>query len=111
MFKLELEYKNGILFARLKGILNRKNSYKINNYLNPVIKKHEIKYLVYNFEDLEMIDNSGIDALINSKYYIKCNKGVIKVCGVHWAQEYLCKYLKLSKVRSEIDAFIEMEAM
>ena len=50
MFKLELEYKNGILFARLKGILNRKNSYKINNYLNPVIKKHEIKYLVYNFE-------------------------------------------------------------
>ena len=32
MFKLELEYKNGILFARLKGILNRKNSYKINNY-------------------------------------------------------------------------------
>ena len=94
MFKLELEYKNGILFARLKGILNRKNSYKINNYLNPVIKKHEIKYLVYNFEDLEMID-----------------KGVIKVCGVHGAQEYLCKYLKLSKVKSEIDAFIEMEAM
>ena len=67
--------------------------------------------MVYNFEDLEMIDNSGIDALINSKYYIKCNKGVIKVCGVHGAQEYLCKYLKLSKVRSEIDAFIEMEAM
>lgn len=54
MFKLELEYKNGILFARLKGILNRKNSYKINNYLNPVIKKHEIKYLVYNFEDFEI---------------------------------------------------------
>ena len=41
MFKLELEYKNGILFARLKGILNRKNSYKINNYLNPVIKKQK----------------------------------------------------------------------
>ena len=48
MFKLELEYKDEILFARLKGILDRKASYKINNYLNPVIKKHEIKNLVYN---------------------------------------------------------------
>ena len=73
MFKLELEYKDEILFARLKGILDRKASYKINNYLNPVIKKHEIKNLVYNFEKLEMVDNSGIEALINSKYYIKCN--------------------------------------
>lgn len=48
MFKMELEYKNGILFARLKGILNRKNSYKINNYLNPVLKKHNIKCEVVN---------------------------------------------------------------
>lgn len=111
MFKLELEYKNGILFARLKGILNRKNSYKINNYLNPVIKKHNIKYLVYNFEVLEMIDNSGIDAIKNSKYFVKCNKGVVKVCGVCGAQEYLCKYLKLVKVKSEIDACMEMEVM
>ena len=58
-----------------------------------------------------MLVISGIDAFFNCKYYIKCNKGVIKVCGVHGAQEYLCKYLKLSKVKSEIDAFIEMEAM
>ena len=48
MFKLELEYKNWILFARLKGILNRKNSYKINNYLNPLIKKHQIKNVILN---------------------------------------------------------------
>ena len=34
MFKLELEYKNEVLFARLKGVLDRKASFKINNYLN-----------------------------------------------------------------------------
>ena len=34
MFKLELEYKDEILFARLKGNLDRKASYKINNYLS-----------------------------------------------------------------------------
>ena len=111
MFKLELEYKNEILFARLKGILDRKASYKINNYLNPVIKKHEIKNLVYNFEKLEMVDNSGIESLINSKYYIKCNKGAIKVCGVSNANLYLCKYLKFPVVKTEVDAYREMEAL
>ena len=47
----------------------------------------------------------------NSKYFVKCNKGVVKVCGVCGAQEYLCKYLKLVKVKSEIDACMEMEVM
>ena len=43
MLKMDLEFSKGILFVRLKGILNRKTSYKINNYLNPVLKKHKIK--------------------------------------------------------------------
>lgn len=110
MLKLEMEYKEGILFARLKGILNKKSSYKINNYLNPVIKKHNIKYLVYNLKDLEMIDARGIDALENSKYYIKCNKGVIKACEVSKEHEYLCKYLKIGRVNKEIDAYLVKEA-
>lgn len=111
MFKLELEYKNDVLFARLKGILNRKGSFKINNYLNTVIRKHGIKNLVYNFKDLEMIDSSGIDSLLNSKYYIKCNKGSIKVYGVSDANKYLCKYLKFPIVKSESDVYFEMEAI
>lgn len=78
MFKLELEYKDEILFARLKGILDRKASYKINNYLNPVIKKHEIKNLVYNFEKLEMVDNSGIEALIIVNIILNVIKVLLK---------------------------------
>jgi anti-anti-sigma factor len=104
MFKMELEYKNGILFARLKGILNRKNSYKINNYLNPVLKKHNIKCLVYNFENLESVDNTGIDAILNSKYTIKLNKGVIRVCGSSGYNEALRRYLKIPRIDKEMEA-------
>ncbi len=111
MFKLELEYKDKILFARLKGTLDRKASYKINNYLNTLIKKHNIKNLVYNFEKLEMIDASGIDALINSRYYIKSNKGVINACGVKKANLYLCKYLKFNIINNEWDVCKKMEAL
>lgn len=109
MFKMELEYKNGILFARLKGVLNRKNSYKINNYLNYVLKKHEIKYLIYNWEGLKSIDNEGLDALKRSKYYMKCNKGIVRVCGALDSLEYLRRYLKIPMINKEIDAFKIME--
>ena len=49
MLKMNLEYDKGILFVRLDGVLNRSTSYKVNNYLVPVLLKHKIKYLVYNF--------------------------------------------------------------
>ena len=100
MFKLELEYKNQILFAKLKGVLDRKNSYKINNYLNYVIKKHEIKHLVYDWQELKMIDNYGLDALLKSKYYIKKNKGIINVYGANRSLEYLRRYLKMTKIEN-----------
>lgn len=111
MFKMELEYKQGVLFARLKGILNKKGSNKINNYLNSVIKKHDIKYLVYNFKELKMIDESGVNAIINSKRYIKENKGTIKVCNTIGYFEYLRKYLKLNKISNELEVYKEMEVL
>lgn len=111
MFKMELEYKKGVLFARLKGTLNKRGSLKINTYLNPVIKKHNVKYLVYNFKDLKMIDEIGIEAIINSKRYIKENKGTIKVCHTSGYLEYLRKYLKLNKIDNELEVYKEMEAL
>ncbi len=48
MLKVDMEYEKGILYVRLKGVLERKYSYKINNYIVPVVLKHKIKYLVFN---------------------------------------------------------------
>ena len=70
MLKMNLEYDKGILFVRLDGVLNRSTSYKVNNYLVPVLLKHKIKYLVYNFYFLEDIDDNGLDALLNTKFAI-----------------------------------------
>ncbi len=94
MLKMDLEYNKGILFVRLQGQLNRTTTYKVNNYLVPVILKHKIKYLVYNLYHLEEIDDNGMDAILNSKTAIKNNKGLIYLCDVN---KYLSK--KLNKLR------------
>lgn len=109
MLKMDLEFCRGILFVRLRGKLLRKNSYKINNYLNPVLKKHKIKYVVYNLFFLEDIDASGIDAILNSKYIVKSNNGKIRMCEVNSNIKEKIKQTRLARITNELAAFKLLE--
>ena len=102
MLKMNLEYNKGILFVRLDGMLHWVFTYKINNYLIPVILKHKIKYLVYNFYNLEDIDEDGIDALLNSEEAIKTNKGVMYICEVNKRLERKLKHFRARKFDNEL---------
>ena len=81
MLNMDLEYNNQILIVKLKGKLNRRNCYKINNYLYPLIKKHQIKNVILNLINLSYIDNYGIDSIIRVKYVIKNINGNLKISG------------------------------
>ncbi len=97
MLYMDLEYHKGVLFVRLDGNLTRKNVYKINNYLAPVILKHRIKYLVYNLFSLLQIDESGLDSMVRTKCAIKNNQGKLYACEV---PEHLRK--KVLKTRIQV---------
>ena len=101
MLNMNIEYNKGILFVRLNGKLDRTSSYKINNYLVPVILKQKIKYLVYNFNNLEDVDEDGKDALLNTKYAIKNNKGKLYLCDVKNTLIKKIKHLHLRQIPSE----------
>lgn len=105
MLNMDLEYNKGILFVRLKGNLNRKSSYKLNNYLVPVLLKHKIRYLVYNLFELTEIDEAGVDAMLNTKCAIKANKGKICLCEVSSSLEQMLKRLKIKSVSNERKVF------
>ena len=104
MLKMDFEYKNNILYVRLKGNLISKNSYKLNNYLLPVLEKYKIKYLVYNLNNLENMDLKGRDAILHSKYIIKRNKGKILLCQENGKVAEFLKGLRLIKIKNERDA-------
>ncbi len=104
MLKMDMEYERGILFIRLKGILNRRVSYKINNYLVPVISKHTIKNVIFNFANLKSIDESGVDAILNTKCAVKRNKGKIYLCEVNREVSLKVKRLRIRKTSSELTA-------
>lgn len=104
MLKVDMEYDKGILYVRLKGNLVRKVSYKINNYIVPVVLKHKIKYLVFNLLELKDIDESGLDSLLNTKCAIRSNKGKICLCEVSEVIKSKIKRLRIHTAANEIAA-------
>lgn len=104
MLKMDMEYNHGILFVRLDGVLNRSTSYKLNNYLVPVILKHRIKYLVYNCFLLESIDECGMDAILNTKCAVKTNKGKLYICEIPREYSKSFKSAGLKETSSELTA-------
>ena len=62
----------------------------------------KIKYLVYNFYNLEDIDEDGIDALLNSEEAIKTNKGVMYICEVNKRLERKLKHFRARKFDNEL---------
>lgn len=105
MLKVDMEYEKGILYVRLKGTLDRKVCYKINNYVVPVVLKHKIKYLVFNLYELDNIDESGIDALLNTKCAIRANKGKICLCEVSDFLKTRMKRLRMRVASNELAAY------
>lgn len=101
---MDMEYNHGILFVRLDGVLNRSTSYKLNNYLVPVILKHRIKYLVYNCFLLESIDECGMDAILNTKCAVKTNKGKLYICEIPREYSKSFKSAGLKETSSELTA-------
>lgn len=101
---MDLEYCKGVLFVRLDGHLTRKNTYRINNYLAPVLLKHRIKYLVYNLFSVLSIDESGVDALLRTKHAIKSNHGCVYVCEVPEHLKKKIKRLRMKETQNELTA-------
>ena len=104
MLKVEMEYEKGILYVRLKGVLERKVCYKVNNYIVPTVLKHKIKYLVFNLFELKDIDEAGLDALLNTKCAIRTNKGKICLCEVSDELRMKMKRLRISVASNELAA-------
>ncbi len=104
MLKIDSEYSKGILFVRIKGNLNRRTSFKLNNFLVPAILKHKIKYLVYNLYNLDNIDNIGLNALEKGSRAIKANQGLSLICEIPKTLEESFKNIKIEKTLNELTA-------
>lgn len=79
MLKINMEYRKGILFVRLKGNLNANTAPKFLEYAVPIIKNYGIRYVVYNLSELVSLDKDGENALKQGGSEAKINDGRVLI--------------------------------
>lgn len=77
MLKINMQYRNGRLIVEIIGYLNKFTSFKLKDYLVPVILKHEIKIIIYDTTKLLGIDKYGLKVLKEGLTAVKSIDGQI----------------------------------
>lgn len=81
MLKINMEYRKGILFVRLKGELNKYTYEGLDRFLAPIIENQGIKYLVVNVNYLNVLDKYGVKALEKKVQDTANNGGLTLICN------------------------------
>ena len=79
MLKIKMEFKTGILFIRLDGILNKKTIEVFDNEVLSVVLVNKLKYIVVNLDEVYEVDKDGVSALkeLNDIIYNFHGKGAL----------------------------------
>lgn len=80
MLDINIEFTRGILFVRLKGFLDNSNIENVENKVTEIIKDGGIRFLVFNIQNLKVIN--GFDMFKKCNDLVKINDGRMLLCGV-----------------------------
>lgn len=80
---ITMEFRKGILFIRLTGVLNKTTISKLNSEVTELIKDNGIKNVVFNVDGLTSIDLKGINSLLYNYELSKMNDGKAMLCGIN----------------------------
>ncbi|MDD3392730.1 MAG: STAS domain-containing protein [Bacilli bacterium] len=83
MLNIDIEFRKGILFVRLKGELTKRTVDILNNEVTGLIKDNGIRNLVFNINGIDVIDIKGINALLYNYEIVKSNQGKSCICGIN----------------------------
>lgn len=83
MLTIYKEFRKGILFVRLLGVLNKETVNCLNEEVTTLIEDMKIMNVVFNIKQLEEIDMYGVNEILLSYQICKKNNGVSYLCGVN----------------------------
>lgn len=107
MLDISTTVTKGVLFIRLEGDLDNKTFINLSKEINYLLYSQGIHYFVFNFEEIEKLDNSIFNKLQNKLTEIFLSCGKVVLCGLN--DLHLKKTAKASDrlfyVKEEQEAF------
>ena len=82
MLDINFEFRRGILFIRLRGILTKNTIGDFDSMVTTLIRDNGIRNVVFNVSNLSKIDLKGISRLFYNYELCKKNRGVSLLCCV-----------------------------
>nr|MBP3259282.1 STAS domain-containing protein [Bacilli bacterium] len=83
MLEITKEFRKGILFVRLKGVLNKDTVSYLNKEVTKVVADMQFQNVLFNVEELTSIDIEGVHAILYNYNLCKDNNGISLLCGVN----------------------------
>lgn len=106
MLNIDMEFKKGILFVRLNGILNGDTCSLLDEHLTSLISDNGIKYVLLNLDSISYIDKYGVDIIIKNYINICKNKGKLIIVGMEKMFNYNTNIFdRLYQINDESKAF------
>ncbi len=96
MLEIDMDFKKGVFFVRLKGSLDNNSVSKLNDEVISLIKSAEIRNIVINVDGLTNIDMKGINSLLYIYELTNQNKGKSLLCGI--SNELVKNRIKNSRI-------------
>lgn len=78
-----IDYKKGVLFIRINGILVGNKVNKFESEVIPIILGLGSRYITINLYNLELIDRRGIESLIKVSNIISRYDGKVALCEIN----------------------------
>lgn len=82
MLEINMEFRKGILFVRLKGKLNNDTTPILDKEVTRILKEYKISNVVFNVLELTQINQSGISILIKNYEVTSNYSGKAMLCGI-----------------------------
>ncbi len=83
MLDINFEFRRGVLFIRLRGILTKNTVKELDSEVTTLIRDNGIRNVVFNVSELSKIDLKGISRLFYNYELCKKNRGVSLLCCVN----------------------------
>ncbi|MEE0699086.1 MAG: STAS domain-containing protein [Bacilli bacterium] len=100
MLKVLMEFRKGILFVRLYGILDDDTIETFKTEVKEVITESGIRYVVLNIKNLEKISDLGIKEVKQLRKILKKNEGEFFLFGGE-----VKELASLVKLENELNVF------
>jgi len=100
--KINLEFKNNILYVRVVGDLDHHSSQIIRKKVEPIIDEYQIVNVVFNLENVTFIDSSGIGVILGRYKQVVKHGGQVVVCNLSPHIERLFKMSAIFDIISQV---------